>query len=106
MAAGIAVVEIEIANHCRVDKRRSLCRNTLAEAKNAAGILSGRLTSGQLPADLRRLAIVGAESTAEGIEQPLRRSMNCFVRNLGKAHAGSVIGNFSSDTIHSSTARL
>ena len=100
MPAWIAVVEIEITDHCRVDKRRSLGGQILTEAENPARIFSRRLSSSQSSADFRRLTIVSAKSTANGIEQTLRRRVNCFVGKICKPGGSSLIGNCSSDPVH------
>jgi len=72
----------------------------VGKAEDTARIFSRRLPDGQSPADLRRLAIASAQGTAKGIQQPLRRRMNRFIRKIGEPGAGSVIGNFSSDSVH------
>ena len=74
----------------------------LGKAEDTARIFSRRLPGGQSSADLRRLTIVSAQGTAKRIQQPLRRRLNHFLSKIGKPDAGSVIGNFSSDSVHKS----
>jgi hypothetical protein len=72
----------------------------LGKAEDAARIFSRRLAGSQSSADLRRLTIVSAQGTAKRIQQPLRRRLNHFRSKIGKPDTGSVIGNFSSDSVH------
>jgi hypothetical protein len=85
MAAGIAIVEIEIADHCGVDERRSFRRHELAEAQYAACVFAGCLSVGEPPADLRRIAIVRADRAPKRIDQPLAGRMNGFRGQVGKS---------------------
>jgi hypothetical protein len=65
VTARIAIIEIEIANHRRIDKRRAFHRQPVSKIEDSARIFPRRLTARQSPADLRRLAIVSADSTTE-----------------------------------------
>jgi hypothetical protein len=64
----ITVIEIEIADHRRVDESRSFGGQSLPETQDAARILIRNLTGCQSSADLRRFTVVGAERASEGID--------------------------------------
>jgi hypothetical protein len=78
MPSGITVVEIEIPDHRCVDESHSFGGQSLPETQNAAGILIRNLTGCQPSADLRRLTVVGPESTSEGIDQTLCGSVHAL----------------------------
>ena len=100
VSSRIAVVEIEIPNHRRIDKGRGLRWQPVPKTKNVARILARDLTGCQSPADLRRLTVIGPERAAKGIDQPLRRGMHALIGQVVNVEVDRIFRYFVSDLIH------
>src|SRR5262249_33446702 len=100
MPSGIAVIEIEVPNHRRIDESCRFGRQLVTETKNTAGILAGELTVCQPPADLRRLAVIVPERTAQGIDEPLPRGMHAIIVQIAEGRSTGIFRYLVSDLIH------
>src|SRR5690349_22266607 len=100
MAAGKAIVEVEVPNHRAVDERRCFSRQRVTEAERATGVFARRLSGREPSADLCRLAIMSADSTAERIDQPLDRGVHGFGAQVLEFCRCGVLGYFLGDAVH------
>ncbi len=100
VAARIAVVEIEIADHRGVDERGRLERRLPAVTEDGARALARGLAGGKPQPDPGGLAVGRAERAAERIDQPLRGGMYGILRQVLESRRAGVFGDLSRDSVH------